>query len=327
MTQAQLLADRATGIGGSDVASVLNTGYGCALRLYRQKRQEVPDYPREETAAMELGKLLEPWIASKFAEKYGVPVDEMPVRRSQKYPFLLVHADRIYGPFARKGVLEIKAVGSRVFYQAKREGLPIDYLLQLQWGIGLYFLAIGSFALCNRDTGEILDWEHAFDAALVEMARDKAIALWEDIQAGNPPERLDPNDPRCARCEYRKSCQGNALIHIDAKAKIEQDETLRPLLAEYEKIQGEFEIDEEALETQKELIKNAMGDRVAVACGENKIYFRPQTRTTWAADEMADDWCRLAGRVGYDGTFVPAAPVEALKFKREGMPFRSLRIF
>jgi predicted phage-related endonuclease len=328
MTETQLLADRATGIGGSDIASVLGIGYGCALRLYRSKRQEVPDYPREETAAMELGKLLEPWVAKKFAEKHGYPIREVGVKRSVKYPFLMVHADRIYQKASGEPcVLEIKAVGSRVFYQAKREGLPIDYLCQLQFGMGLWNTAFGSFALCNRDTGEILDWEHKFDREMVKIARDRAIQLWQNIEAANPPARLSPEDPRCSHCEYRKSCQGNALIHIDAKAKMENDESLRPLLKEYEDRKAEFEIAEEALETQKELVKNAMGDRVAVACGDSKIYYRPQTRTTWAAEEMAFNWCMLNGKVDYDGTFIPAAPADALKFKREGMPFRSLRVY
>lgn len=331
MTEAKLLADRATGIGGSDVASVLNCGYGCALRLYRSKRAEVPDYPREETAAMELGKLLEPWVAKKFAEKNGTSVWEVEVRRSRIYPFLIVHADRHYHRLATNaanvGVLEIKCVGSRVFYQAKREGLPVDYYLQLMWGCGLWNTEFGAFALCNRDNGEILDWEHKLDRGLVASARDKAIALWEDIQAGRPPARLEPEDPRCQRCGYRRTCQGNALVQVTDK-KIEADESLRPLLAEYEERKREAEIADEALELQKELIRNAMGDRGAVIAGEYKVYYRPQTRETWAAEEMSQDWCRLAGKVDYDGTFVPLAPANALvRWKRTGMPFRTLRIF
>lgn len=330
MTEAELLADRATGIGGSDVSSVLNVGYGCALRLYRQKRAEVPDFPRGNTKAMKLGKLLEPWIAEEFAEQTGCLVEEVEVKRSEKYPFLLVHADRLYWNVigARGGVLEIKAVGARVFYQAKREGLPVDYLLQLNWGMGLWGKHLGAFALGCRDSGEVLDWEHARDDALLEMARDKAIALWEDIQAGRPPERLEPSDPRCQSCEYRKSCQGDALIHIDPKAKAEQDESMRPLYAEYQERKAEYEVAEEALEAVKEQIKDKMGDRAAVMVDKHPIYYRPQTRATWAADEMADDWCRLRGKVDYDGTFLPAAPVNAVeRFKREGMPFRALRIY
>lgn len=329
MTEAELLADRATGIGGSDVASVLGVGYGCPLRLYRQKRGEVPDYPREETAAMELGKLLEPWVAKKFAEKYGADLKEVAMQRSSRYPFLLVHADRLYWKMtaAIGGVLEIKAVGSRVFYQAKREGLPIDYLLQLQWGMGLWRSPVGAFAIVNRDNGEILDWEHGRDDELLEMARDKAISLWSDIQAGNPPARLEPDDRRCQRCEYRRTCQGNALIQVSDK-KIEADESLRPLLADYEIMKADAEIATDALEAQKELIRDAMGDRGAVACGQNKVYYRSQVRESWATDAMAKDWCRLAGKVDYDGEFIPAAPAVVLeRFHKPGMPFRVLRVY
>ena len=52
-------AERLTGLGGSDAASLLNIGWGCRRRLWYEKRNVEPDYKREENAAMELGQVLD----------------------------------------------------------------------------------------------------------------------------------------------------------------------------------------------------------------------------------------------------------------------------
>ena len=329
MTENELLSDRQTGVGGSDIASVLGVGYGCALRLFRSKTGQIPDYPRKESGPMELGKLLEPWIADKFAARHSATVQVVDVKRDEEHPHRLVHADRVYRAQGRPwGVLEIKALGARVFLEMKRTGLAVDYGLQLQWGIQRYAFDLGSFAVCNRDTGEIADWEVTSDKELCDMIDARVDEFWANVQAGNAPERLDPDDSRCQRCEFRRTCQGNALIHIDAKADIEQDESMRPLMVKYSERKKIYEEAEESLEIQKAMIKDAMGDRVAVIPGTGKIYFRPQTPNYWDDKAMASDISRLAGSVDYDGTFIPAAPaVVEGRYKKPGKPFRALRVY
>ena len=63
----QFLADRLSGIGGSDVADVLSLEpWGCARRLYYEKRQVPPDYADESKEALfERGHVLEPLVAAK----------------------------------------------------------------------------------------------------------------------------------------------------------------------------------------------------------------------------------------------------------------------
>jgi predicted phage-related endonuclease len=334
VTEAELLEDRKSGVGGSDVASVLNIGWGCALRLYRSKRGEIPDYPRKETGAMKLGKILEPFIADEFRERTGAQVVQVPVARDKQYPELLVHADRLLchangGSMQREwGVMEIKALGARPFLEMKREGLSIDYSLQIQWGMLIHGVPWGCFVVSNRDTWEQLDWDVYRDDELCGMVKARVLEFWANVQAGNPPDRLDPDDRRCQTCEYRRTCQGDALIHIDPKAKIEQDESLRPLLVEYSERKAIFDAAEESLEIQKALIKDAMGDRAAAGVDKSKIYYGQRVPRCFNTDKMGAAISLLGGKVDYDGTFLPLPPVfiEA-NFKEAGKPFRSLRIF
>jgi predicted phage-related endonuclease len=287
MTQedrAVFLAERKKGIGGSDVASLFNAGYGCRLRLWRDKREEVPDYPHDETDVMELGQVLEPFFAEKYKRKTGrnVVVLAEPVVHPT-HTELRVNVDRMVNDVTDEnrnvGVLEIKSVGRAVFYKVKREGLPEDYILQLQHGILVTESEWGSFAIGSRDSGELLHWDVEKDDTICELIIAEGKAFWREVVEGIMPDRLEPDDPRCQKCEYRRSCQGNALIHIDVAPgnKLVQDETLRPILTEYLERKALCDQAEELVEESKEQLKTQLGTRTEVMVAGKKVYFRPQT--------------------------------------------------
>jgi len=280
--RAAFVAERKKGIGGSDAASLFNAGYGCRLRLWRDKRNEVPDYPRDESDVMELGNVLEPFFAEKYKRKTGrdVVVSEAPVVHPD-YPELRVNVDRMINDVDDDdrdvGVLEIKSVGRAVFYKVKREGLPEDYILQLQHGMLVTGAEWGSFAIGCRDTGELLYWDVEPDSAITSLIVTEGRSFWAEVQDGVMPARLEPDDPRCQKCEYRRSCQGAALIQIDPSRKVEQDETLRPLLTEYLERKA---LEQEAtalVEESKEELKTRIGGRTDLEVAGHKVYFRPQT--------------------------------------------------
>ena len=160
MTEEEFHAERRTGIGGSDIAALFNLGYGCTLKLWRQKRGEVPDFAQRESGPMKLGKILEAFFAEEYTRLTGRTVRTEPVKRHELYPFMLVHVDRmILDPSARgssEGVLEVKALGREMFFKVKREGMIEDYVLQLQHGMLVHGSEWGEFAVGSRDSGELL---------------------------------------------------------------------------------------------------------------------------------------------------------------------------
>jgi predicted phage-related endonuclease len=279
--RATFLAERKKGIGGSDVASLFNAGYGCRLRLWRDKRDEIPDYPRDQTDEMELGNVLEPFFAEKYKQKTGrnVVVLKDPVVHPQ-HSELRVNVDRMVMDAkhdeGEAGVLEIKSVGRAVFYKVKREGLPEDYILQLQHGMLVTESDWGAFAIGCRDNGELLDWDVAKDDMLQSLIIAEGKAFWYEVQEGLMPERLEPDDHRCQKCEYRRSCQGAALIQIEHDQTMEQDETLRPILTEYLERKALVDEAEALLADSKEQLKSDLGERTQVEVGGHKVYFRPQ---------------------------------------------------
>ena len=280
-THEEFLADRLTGIGGSDVAAVFNVGWGCRKRLWLQKRSVTSDYPSEETGPMELGKILEPFAAEKYFRKTGRIQAIEPMQRHPEIGWAIVHTDRIIydeakGGLENPGVLEIKCLGRGMYSKVKREGLPEDYALQLQHGMFVKNYTWGAFAVANRDNWDMLDWDADRNQGIIDEIRDQGGAFWAQVENGPMPETLEPDDKRCQKCEYRKSCQGAALIQISG-TDIDRDDALLPLLAEYDERKSLFTEAEELLDEVKEDLRTMMGDRGAVECaGDRRIYYRAQ---------------------------------------------------
>lgn len=276
--RAAWLAERRLGIGGSDCSSLFNVGYGCSRRLWYDKRNTPPDFEREETKAMKLGNVLEPFFAEEYAKETGREVRQEKAFVSASCPELRCNIDRSVIGYAGAdaqefGVLEIKSVGRATFYIIKRTGLPEDYILQIQHGMLVTGWRWGSFAIGSRDSGELLYWDVPADPALHQEIISVAPKFWALVENGPAPERLEPDDKRCQSCAWRTTCQGEALIQIAQGSEYEQDESLAPLVTEYiERRALRKEAEELVSETKAEL-EFKLGTRGLVTAAGAKVQF------------------------------------------------------
>lgn len=349
MTRTEWLDLRRTGIGGSDCASLFSIGYGCRKRLWLDKRGVTPDFPREESTLMRLGVALEPLFADIYSEQTGrtACVQEQPFV-SRDIPELRVNVDRVVyrvttdetGTINYPGVLEIKSVGRAVFYKNRREGIPEDYILQVQHGLLVTGFSFGAFAIGNRDNGDLVHWDVERDESICKEIATAAPIFWAQVQNGPIPDALEPDDPRCGKCEYRVQCQGNALIQIET-GEMPQVQELAPLVEEYIQRQAIFAEAEALVEETKEELKTRLGDRQAVYAGERKVYFRPQAgRTTYKSEELLKAYRAARDYIKILTLNTPnAMAVEALSstdhptlplpedFVGKSKPSRPLRIF
>ncbi len=327
--RADFLAERSQGVGGSDVASVFSLGYGCRLRLWFDKTNTPADYPDEDSGPMKLGRWLEPHIADEYAAVTGRQVTVESQRQHPDHPEMLVHIDRRIKDVVRPGigVLEIKAFGRGMFAKMKREGLPIDYILQVQHAIAITGYNYGAYAAMNRDTGALEYWDVEPDGQVVAAIEEEVPIFWRSVLDREPPDRLDPDDARCQSCRWRRTCQGNALME-SRTSEIEQADELVPLLAEHDERKAMADEAAALLDETREVLRTALGERQAVDVRGRKVYNRPQQRKSWESERMAGDLARALGTVDYDGTFVPRAPalIEG-RYKLAGKAFKVLRIF
>lgn len=354
------LGERRTGIGGSDIASLLqpflkeDVKYGCRRRLWYDKSGIEPDYPQDDTGPMELGRILEPYFADKHAQATGDRLTIPGIIRHPALPELLVHIDRRIedDDHALPGVAEIKALGPDMFWKTKREGLITDYLLQLEHGMLCSGLHWGKFLIGNRAYGgKPMAWTHEANYDVREAIMEEGPAFWKTL--GNEsaaPARLEPDDKRCGSCQWRRTCHGDALLHSSDKDQLPQAEDIRPLLIEYDEVNAKFceklpdgsrgTVDDLRLEEIREQIRAALDARDAVALAwpggkDRKVYFRQQPgRSSWKMEEMVRAYERLRASLRRSVTGDERALVKFDEeypapetFRREGVPFKVLRIY
>ena len=286
LTEAHAAA-RMKGIGGSELATILHkevaasgdTVYGCPLALYFEKTGVEADYPFPETGPIQRGVALEGKVAGLYYKDTGHKIRKLAHKTSKERPWEMVSIDRqIIGEPEGTGVLECKTVGRERWFQIKGKGLPLGFVLQVQWG--LYVLGPqynwGAVALLWAD-----GWEHPHfrverDQALIDMMAKKVAAFWRLVEAKTPPKKLKYKDPRCQECLYGPTCQGKERLEaagqdIDSFEEIEVADELGPkvrLRMELKKIENDAK--EQCIDVAGQIIEG-MGDRLIVSAGGYRV--------------------------------------------------------
>ena len=336
--RAAFLAERRTGIGGSDIQHVFNIEpWGCARLLFYQKRGTDPDRgsASEVTGAMVRGQKLEDLVAEEYAERTGRTVRRLAMLRHQQHPELLVHIDRFIDstpgtPRAGNGVLECKTAAREVFFKIKREGMPDGYIFQLQHAMGVTDVKWGSFALLWPDGWQVLWWDLEADPKLQESIRVEALKFWALVENGPAPDRLPPEDARCHRCPFSGQCQGAAMEELmrAAGAGAVMDRTLGPLVREFLDTHALLDEAKEIHGGVVENLKAAMGDRILVEVpGMGKIHYKANREWDTVSLEAVRPDIARAFKTNWDLTALGKAhPELEARFKRVGTT-RPLRIY
>ena len=292
------LAVRRRGLGGSDMHHVFSEQpYGCARRLWFDKRGTPADFPEEETAVMQRGTRLEDLVADLYAERTGRTVERRDTIVSDAHPWARVNLDRAIsadGPEregARQmvaalgpGALEIKTHNEWAFRTVKRQGLQAAHIWQLQHALFVTGYAWGAYAVLHPDSWQMLHFDVERDAALIAVIAEAGERFWRMVEHGPLPDALPEIDRRCKTCPWRRQCRGDALMAAagplgkeDTGAALDQDEALAPLLADYREAERMASSAVATLDLVKDAIRDHLGARTGAACSEGKVFYRPQT--------------------------------------------------
>lgn len=286
------LAARLKGVGGSDLPAILDKEiasagdkvYGCPRALWYEKTGVPADYEFEEHGYIRRGVALEPIVAEIYTEETGNKVRNLRHRVNPDRPWEMVSIDRqIVGTDRGVGILECKTVGRAIWYQIKANGLPLRFVIQVQWGLHV----LGPQYTWGVDAVLWPDgWEHHFftverDQDLIDLIAAKVKEFWQSVQSGAIPDKLKYNDPRCQSCRWRSGCQGEELL-AEAATDLEEfqeqitDESLAPkvkLRMELKNIISEA--DERKTELEGDIVEAMAGKKIIIA-GGHKITHIPQ---------------------------------------------------
>jgi len=191
------LAERKTGIGGSDAAAVLGVSpYKSALDLWREKISDTPE-PDLETPPILRGRYLEPVAADLYARQTERQIRRQPMRRHPEHAFMIGNVDRqilATGSVETTGALEIKCPGLRVFAGVKARGLPEHMTVQLMHYLAVLGYSWGSFALFNAENWSLIHFDLEADPQLIATLIEREHEFWTKyvVPRVEPPQEAPP---------------------------------------------------------------------------------------------------------------------------------------
>ncbi len=177
------LAERRTGIGGSDVAPIMGLSkWATPLSVYLDKIGE--SAPVDETPAMKWGTALEPIILSAYQDQTGLQIAAPVLLRHDKHPFVIGTPDGI----AVDRIVEAKTARSAEGWgEPGSDEIPEPYILQVQHYMMLTGKALADVAVLIGGS-DFRVYTIPADPELQGMMLDAEASFWSRVQDRIPPE-------------------------------------------------------------------------------------------------------------------------------------------
>lgn len=205
-TREQWLAERATGLGGSDAAAVCGCSpWATPLDVYTEKVNYLDGYGGhggEENADMRRGSLLEPVVLQLYTDETGVVVQK-PDRSfvSRDYPFMRANLDGITldgqtGLEAKTSRWRCPPGGSDA---SKKWGdpwtaeIPLVYLFQVQHAMVVSGLSVFHVPVLFGNF-EFSIYEVPADREFQELMIAQEARFWAMVMARTPPDPINDAD-------------------------------------------------------------------------------------------------------------------------------------
>lgn len=249
MPEAEWLALRTRGIGGSDVAAICGLSpWKSAVQVYLEKVGVAID--QEENSAMRWGKLLEPVIAEQFSRETGMPIRRMPaILQHPENDWALANLDFLIAPEAGdEGILEVKNTSAYLAKAWEDDVAPQHYVLQLQWYMYVTGLKWGYFAPLIGGNRLLIDKRMDLDMELVEPMLKICSDFWQMVVLKTPPAP----DGSPAASDLMKLL----YPHVEPGKIAALPEELAEDIRRLPMLQEELKVFQEEKETEIEAIKN-----------------------------------------------------------------------
>lgn len=326
------LEERRGGVGGSDAGAICGVDkYRDALDVYLDKIGEKSG-DGEENRHTKRGRKLEQIVAEEYLDRHPEDSLTKPVG-TQIHPKLhwmrgnpdrIIHSPRhtTEGP----GVLEIKVPSRHTYDKIRLEGIPPNYVLQMQHYLAVTGLKWGTFAVFNADKWELMLVEVVRDDKVIDAMTAIEEKFWNDcVVPRKPPKRGKKKE---ARLELPKS---DGLV----RDRRSDGQFIEAVLA-YEGAQQQVKEAEEVVEAAKKKLLDTIHSEPGVyQTNERRIYYtRVDGRKTFDKKALANvkPLDRLLVWGAADARMLELLETGALdlnlsEFETKGNDFLTLRIF
>jgi putative phage-type endonuclease len=219
------LAARRTGIGSSDIASLLGlTSYASPYSLWVDKVMGIADDLDVDDGPLYWGRILEDPIAEHFARRNGVIVRRPGLLGHHEIPWMLATPDReVVDPDTGETLALLEVKTASAFRDLDWEGdnpddpdvesrAPEIAVIQLQWQLGVRGLERGWIAglVGGHRYHQI---EYTRDDELIDALVEVARAFWAHVESGErPPADGHPATTAALRELYRDADDSSVLV-------------------------------------------------------------------------------------------------------------------
>ena len=312
MDREQFLKERLTGLGGSDIHHLFNEKpYGCSRKLWYDKTSQEPDYPVIASNIMTRGNKLEQLIRDEYVlhtDRKIRRVNRMITNKQHQWAMCHLDAEIVAFDDRKTGILECISVGRPMYYKIRDEGITTSWIWQMQHYLLTTNRQWGSYAVLWADNWEFVHFDVEVDADLQESIVSAGTNFWRMVENGPAPERLDAKDKRCSNCEYRHTCQGEKLMVLAQtypSDDIPFDNSLDELMIEYATMKVLQEEAAALVESKKQEIKTALGDRILVDCTGFRLYYKPVESTRFKSSALKKENPDLYEKYAYKSVSRP----------------------
>ena len=199
MNREEWLAERRTGIGGSDVAPILGLSpFKTAFEVWLEKTNAaIEQGATDALERVQFGRLMEDIIAREYARREGVKVRRKHVLlRHPRYPWMIANVDRLID--CRRCGLECKNVDAMAFRLGDwgapgTDQAPDEYVLQCQHYMVVLDYPVWHLAACvggNRLVTFVIERDNELADMIVEAEHE----FWQHVETKAPPA-LDYEHP------------------------------------------------------------------------------------------------------------------------------------
>lgn len=292
------LAERRTGIGGSDVAPILGLSpYRTPLDVYREKRGEAGD--DSDSAPKLWGRLLEPVIRQRYSDVTGravlVPNGML---RHQRHHFMVANLD---GFTEDRRVFEAKTARTGAGWgEPGTDEVPDEYALQVQ-----HYLAVTGFPVADVAVligGSdfriyVVEADPSLQSDLIEAEAE----FWDRVVRGDEPPPVS-----FAEAQQRYG-------RLAAAGSVQAAPDVAEAWAEARRLRQQIKELEAAKEAADAVLLNALGE-----AGDTLVGPDGRVLATWKLAKAPQRFDVAA--------FKAANPDLAAQFTQPGIPSRRLLI-
>lgn len=266
----RIVMDRKTFIGGSDIASVMGKSrWKSALQLWCEKTGKIEAEDISQKEAVEMGIELEDTVARLFTKRTG-----MKVRKSPKYyeggdfanpdwgAFMKCQVDRLVE--GTDQLLECKTCSAWKANEWEGEEIPEEYILQVQWQLGLTGRSVGWIAVLIGGQ-KFIHKKIDFDNDMYNNMVRSAIEFWKMVKEDREPKAVGLDNKSIVE------------LHPDSDDQIQQFNEMNDSIGLLQQLKGNIGEMTKQKEEIEAGIKQVIGDNLGINTEEYIVTWKGQS--------------------------------------------------